>query len=181
MRDGVLAQLEVQRKNIYTTCCIYNSMAWNYIRIRKDGKTVLEHRWVMQEHLGRKLEKHEFVHHINGSQKDNRIENLTVLTPSDHSSLHGKEHENKVAIICETCGKEFKIGNHTYQYRLRNNKPVRYCCKVCTPQYRNLIKPLDIDALIKNELDNGLTAYKIAKKHGLNRNTVRNHIKRGLK
>ena len=43
------------------------------------------------------------------------------------------------------------------------------------------IKPLDIDALIKNELDNGLTAYKIAKKHGLNRNTVRNHIKRGLK
>jgi len=41
-------------------------------------KTV--HRHVMEEHLGRPLEHNEHVYHINGNSKDNRIENLIVIT-----------------------------------------------------------------------------------------------------
>lgn len=39
---------------------------------------ILEHRLVMSNHIGRKLEDHENVHHINGDRKDNRIENLEI-------------------------------------------------------------------------------------------------------
>ena len=52
------------------------------------GKQVREHRYLMEQHIGRKLQKNEVVHHINGDRADNRIENLEVKI----KNLHDKEH-----------------------------------------------------------------------------------------
>ncbi len=74
-------------------------MPSGYIRVYVPGHPVansdgyaLEHRYVLYE-AGFEIQKgFDFhVHHINGDKQDNRIENLMMLTPENHSRGHAVE------------------------------------------------------------------------------------------
>lgn len=51
---------------------------------------VYEHRFVIEQSLGRKLQRGEIVHHINENKKDNRLENLELMTLAEHNRKHNK-------------------------------------------------------------------------------------------
>lgn len=55
-----------------------------YICPPTGGRAVLEHRYIMEQHIGRKLRKDETVHHLNAIKDDNRIENLVIVSNSEH-------------------------------------------------------------------------------------------------
>ncbi len=65
-----------------------------YRAILVGEKYILEHRLIMEEHLGRKLERDEHIHHKDGDKLNNKLENLELMSTVEHSRLHHKLRRN---------------------------------------------------------------------------------------
>ena len=83
-----------------------------YVEIWDGKKRILEHRFVMEKHLGRKLSSEEIVHHINGIKDDNQLKNLKIVTNSTHRKEH-KLPENQWSKHYEHC---IKCGTTTKKH-----------------------------------------------------------------
>ena len=93
------------------------------------GNHRLEHRVVVEKHIGRKLKRNEHIHHINGDKKDNRIENLCIMSPQEHVDLHKTKHPKSK--LCKVCGKEF---NPPVKHRKRNTICSEECWRIWQKQ-----------------------------------------------
>lgn len=92
------------------------------IYANKVGK-VYEHILVMCNHIGRKLNSNECVHHIDRNKTNNNLNNLLLLTLEEHARLHAKEDRNIIQEnrICPCCKKIFTVTSTSDQQYCSHN------------------------------------------------------------
>lgn len=73
------------------------SMQNDYIFLREDKRKYrAEHRIIVENYLGRKLESNEIVHHLDGNKLNNEISNLMIVTRAEHARIHAQmRRENR--------------------------------------------------------------------------------------
>lgn len=116
---------------------------------------VLHHRIIMENYLGRILNQDEIVHHKNHNKKDNRIENLEIMSNKEHTKHHSSLNGQKwVLLRCPQCKKEFdKPENQSFL-----TKPCEYnCCqRKCSGKFSRNIELYGRNKEIEDAISNNL-------------------------
>ena len=103
-------------------------------------KRVMEHRLLMERHLGRPLAQGEVVHHLDGNPSNNVIENL-VLIPNNglHRMGHGAPR-SKTDKECSRCHVTKPREEFPLKYR-DSGEPHQCWCKACMKEYGRERRP----------------------------------------
>jgi hypothetical protein len=84
-----------------------DSNGYRWISI--NGNKMLEHRYVMEQKLGRALRKGENVHHKNGNRSDNSLSNLELWSTSQPPGQRVEDKVRWAKEILDLYGEEFRV------------------------------------------------------------------------
>lgn len=116
---------------------------------------VYEHRYIIEQELGRSLKDDEIVHHIDEDRSNNKRSNLQLTTKSEHQTIH---HGIKVKSYCIDCGVEL------------TESRAKRCVKHSRIAMRKVAWPSKEQ--LENDIAN-LNMLAIGRKYGVSDNAVR--------
>ena len=144
------------------------------------------HRVVMENELGRLLDRDEIVHHIDGDKKNNELSNLQVMSSAKHSSYHSLERwegnrAERIELVCPNCKRTFKIRLKQYGHRKKNNKTEAIYCSIrCAtigkPQPRKL-NPNKVREIRKLAAD-GVGYEELSERYDVHWSTIKRVVNR---
>lgn len=119
------------------------------IVVEKNNKrrTVSYPKWIMEQHLGRKLHKDkETVDHWDTDIYNNDLSNLRIV-PRDVHSADDTRRVKLVKFHCAWCDEEFERSPRLIRHRAKKNNAGPFCSKKCAGKYARMVQLKLIDKL----------------------------------
>lgn len=101
-----------------------------YRRIQVNYRKTSVHRVIIEQQIGRRLDRTEQVHHKNGDKLDNRLENLLLISQSDHLKMHKTKYPI-IDGIKKKCGNCFEILPLSSFNKRKSDLGLTTICKEC--------------------------------------------------
>jgi hypothetical protein len=111
------------------------------IVVQRNGKrrTVSYPKWLLEQHLGRKLKIDETVDHWDSNKDNNDISNLRILPRAEHSA----EDTRRVVLIklkCDWCNKDFERSPRIIRDKAKKNVSGCFCSRSCAGKYSRMVQ-----------------------------------------
>jgi len=112
-----------------------------YVVDEYGARVVEEHRYVMENKIGRRLGAAEVVHHIDGNKHNNEISNLEIVGRVHHARHHAlKQAPSQIVVECSWCGKQFSLPPSVYRARIsRSLSNKLFCSRSCGTKHQHSI------------------------------------------
>ena len=92
-------------------------------------------RYLMEQHLGRKLSRDEDVDHIDRNPMNNDLSNLRVLPARENRGMHNKPPE-LFHFTCPACGQQCTKAARVVRHNRKQSKAGPFCDKKCSRQWQ---------------------------------------------
>lgn len=116
-------------------CCAHMNIKYRHkhkdaiMLTLEDGTRIFEHRFVMEQHLGRPLGSHECVVHNDGCRSHNKLVNLKLISRSQTVP-----RSRRVTLTCP-CGTDFQRSAAVVKTKRAQGQKVFCCSRKCAQQY----------------------------------------------
>ena len=112
-----------------------------------NSRTVSYPKYIIEQHLGRVLDKdQETVDHWDSDKNNNDINNLRIMPRDEHS----REDTRRVKLVkfkCKLCDKEFERSPRLIRDKAKKNKAGPFCSRPCAGRYSRKLQLKLIDKL----------------------------------
>lgn len=110
----------------------YTDTSTGYVKLYVPGLGVIdEHRYIMQNALGRTLDYNEVVHHKDGDKQNNSLSNLVLVDRASHAKTHSATGRTMIELTCACCGTCFRREARQVNTKMNSGQRDFYCRRSC--------------------------------------------------
>lgn len=102
----------------------------NYPGKRYRGRYCYEHHLVYWQNTGIVPNETECIHHINDSRRDNRLDNLELVSKGDHNRIHHPKAQTTI-LECTHCHRKFERLARDVRRKRKIGQTIFYCNRRC--------------------------------------------------
>ncbi len=103
-------------------------------------RTVSYPKWLMEQHLGRKLDPDkETVDHIDSNFDNNNLDNLRIMPRKEHSAEDTRRVKN-LKLECAWCNAPFERSPRLVRDKSKKQKAGPFCSRSCAGKYSRMLQ-----------------------------------------